>query len=56
MRFYCMYTHGKRIQMNKNKALLNVSNMNLLILDVSTRRLSSAVHEEWEYKSVIIGN
>ena len=47
-----MYT-WKTVQ---NKALLNVSNMNLLILDVSTQRSSSAIHEEWEYKSVFIGN
>ena len=51
MRFFCMYT-WKRTHMDKNKALLYVSNMNLLILDVSTQRSSSAIHEEYEYKSV----
>ena len=41
------YTH-----MDKNKALLNISNINLLILDVSTRT-SSSVIQEWEYQ---VGN
>ena len=40
------------VHMDKNKTLLNFSNINLLILDVSTWR-SSSVIQEWEYQ---VGN
>ena len=49
MRFYC--THGKHTHMDKNKALLNISNINLLVLDVSTRKSSSVIQER-EYQVV----
>ena len=50
MRFYCI--HGKRTHMDKNKALLDISTINLIILDVSTPK-SFSVIKEWEYQ---VGN
>ena len=38
-----LYVHIENVHMDKNKPLLNVSNINLLFLDISTRRSSSVI-------------